>query len=293
MDMILYTKSSLQEFIMSDHFRELENIPISFRRAFSQIHNPRLEEEDVLLAVYFDGNKTAGYLGAMPDLIFREGKKEKVYWLTCYWVDPVYKPHKLAAKLYKRVLEELKGDAFVTNLVPWSERLYERMGAFLPVMVKMGHRGYMRLNLAEILPPKKPIFKSLLPLLKMGDTLFNLFADLRFCLNKGEERFPFVYTYCSRFDESMQPFIEKVSGADWIKKGVKELNWILDYPWVIGGATKDADSERYYFSSLSKRFFHQLVKINAPDGELKALILLTVRDNKLTIPYVFSEDASI
>ena len=73
-----FNKAELQEFINSPSFNELINIPISRRRAISQIHNPRAEDEDILLVAAFDGNKTVGYLGILPDFVIQGNTKEKV-----------------------------------------------------------------------------------------------------------------------------------------------------------------------------------------------------------------------
>jgi len=51
----------------------------------------------------------------------------------------------------------------------------------------------------------------------------------------------------------------------------------------------DKESKRYYFSSKSEQFCYDSVKFYQ-NNELKAFLLLKIRDKKLTVSYVFAED---
>jgi hypothetical protein len=50
---------------------------------------------------------------------------------------------------------------------------------------------------------------------------------------------------------------------------------------------EDAESRRYYFSSVSKRFFYQQVEFRNENSEVVAFLMLSIRNNHLTVPYVF------
>ena len=115
METISFNKDSLYKFINSEKFKELHNIPISKQRALSQINNPRAGEEDIVLVAQFDDNITTGYLGILPDYVFIEGEKEKIGWLTCFWVHEKYKSKDIAANLFRRVIRAYDQKIFINS----------------------------------------------------------------------------------------------------------------------------------------------------------------------------------
>ncbi|MBN1143350.1 MAG: hypothetical protein JXA72_02965 [Bacteroidales bacterium] len=285
-----YNKHELLDFINSEHFTRLKKLPISRHRAISQINNPRASDDDILLIVQFDKEQVVGYLGVLPDYLKNQDEIQKVGWLTCFWSDKAYKSNNIAANLFLRVIRAWDQKIFITNLVPWHERLYQRTRMFLPTSYKKGFRGYMRFNLSEILPPKRKLYKKLYLLLKIVDVLSNLVSDSRFVLFRGYQMVDMNVEACDTVDEAMAVFIENHNRDNWNQRGKNELNWILKYPWVIQQAQPDAESEKYYFSSVSTRFFYKLLRFTGRDGEVKGLTMLCIRNNSLTVPYVFAED---
>lgn len=288
METKIFTKDSLKSFINSENFNELINIPISKQRAISQINNPRAEDDDVLLVAQFDGNKTVGYLGILPDYFYYNNTKEKIGWLTCFWVDEEYKKQGVAANLFRRVIRGWKQKIFITNIVPWLEPIYQKTKIFQPTKYKNGLRCYLRLNLSEILPPKKTVFAKLKGLLKILDYAFNFFADSRFPLFSWKKLNELKYEYHLDFNELPEELIESSTTENFIQRGKEELNWIIKHPWLIQGTTEDDQSSRYYFSLLSKRFINQIISFY-DKKEVVGILFITIRDNNLTVPYLFSD----
>jgi hypothetical protein len=287
-----YTKKELAELINSDQFYNLINLPISKQRAISQINNPRASENDVLLVVVYDENKVAGYLGILPDYLFWENNKEKVGWLTCFWVDDEYKSRNVAANLFLRVIRAWDKKIFITNIVPWLEPVYQKTNIFQPTIYKKGFRGYLRFNFSEILPPKKKIFENIIPILKTIDFTLNLIHDIRLSLFIKHKYNNVRYEYLSTIDEKTVDFIDIHKIKYWNQRGKSELEWIMQYPWIIQGAKKDYNSSRYYFTSLCKRFYYQLVRFSV-NKDLIGVILISIRENNLSVPYVFVETRNI
>lgn len=286
-----FNKHELLDFINSEQFTHLKNIPISRHRAVSQINNPRASDDDILLVVQFDEEKVVGYLGVLPDYLKNQDDIQKVGWLTCFWIDEAYRSYNVAANLFLRVIRTWDQKIFITNFVPWTENVYQRTRMFLPTSHKEGFRGYMRFNLSEILPPKRKLFKTIYPLLRIVDILSNLAFDLRFFLFKGYQIVDINVETCDSVDESMAAFIEKHNLKNWNQRGRNELNWILMYPWIIQQTQPDAESERYYFSSVSSSFFYRLLRFTDRDGEIKGLTILCIRNQNLTVPYVYAENS--
>ncbi len=287
METISFTKSTLEEFIHSDRFKQLTNLPISKLRAISQINNPRATEEHILLVAQFDGNKTVGYLGILPDEIYIDEVSSSVGWLTCFWVDEAYKSQNIAANLFLRAIRAYHKNIFITNIVPRLEPVYQKTKLFFPTVYKTGFRGYLRFNLAEILPPKKPIFQKIKSLLKVGDSLLNSLTDIRFTWNQF--KLDTKPEYIQAIDHISEDFFTKHQHNNWIKRSKKEIKWILEYPWLIQGEDTEQLNERYYFSCVEKVFKTMVVQFKNIHGEIIALLILTIKNKNLTIPYLFAE----
>jgi hypothetical protein len=283
-----YTRLELKDFIESDNFNNLITIPISIHRAISQINNPRASDTDILLVVEFDDNKVVGYLGVLPDYIFYEDRKEKIGWLSCFWTDEKYRSKDVAANLFLRVMQTWKQKTYITNIVPWLESVYQQTKIFQPTKYKIGLKGYMRFNFAEILPPKKKIFKKSVSFLKIVDFFLNIINDIRLSFYKNTIPENIKHEYIPNLDDKSSQFINTHKIESWSQRGKEEINWILSNPWIIEGAKTDYNSKRYYFSSVSKRFFYQIVKLTNQENTITGIFILCVRNNNLTIPYIFS-----
>jgi len=287
-----YNKIELARFINSEQYYILKNIPISKQRAISQINNPRASDDDVILVAVFDENKIVGYLGVLPDILYTESSKEKIGWLTCFWVDDEYKSQNVAANLFLRVIRAWDKKIFITNIVPWLEPVYQKTNIFQSTIYKEGLRGYLRFNFSDILPPKKKIFKNIVPVLKTIDFTLNLIQNIRLSFFNKYQFNGIKYEYLSLIDEKTSDFIDLYKKKYVNQRGKSELDWIMQYPWIIQGAKNDHNSLRYYFTSLCKRFYYQLVRFSDNNGII-GVILISIRDNNLNVPYVFVETSNI
>lgn len=285
-----YTKHELKEFIQSDFFNSLNNIPISSNRAISQINNPRADETDILLVAQYDGNILAGYIGALPEYVFTENKKEKCCWLTCFWVADEYKSKNVAANLFLRIIRAWEQKILITNIVPWLEPVYQKTKIFQPTMYRTGFRGYMRFNFAEILPPKKVFFEKAKVILKLTDFVLNSIHDVQLSLSPQARLRNISYEYLFRLGDIENNFISKFKDKTWNCRGKEEINWILSNPWIIEGAKEDKNSRRYYFSSVNKHFFYQTIKFTNAENEIVGIVIINIRERNLTVPFIFSND---
>ncbi len=284
-----YTRQELKEFINSDFFEELRNIPISRHRALSQINNPRASDNDILLVATYDDKKLAGYLGILPDLLFHEDSTEKVGWLTCFWVDNDYKSKNIAASLFLRVIRAWNQKILITNIVPDLEPVYQKTKIFQPTIYKSGYRGYLRFNLSTVLPPKNHLFRKMAPVLKLADMFLNIPVDLKLRLFKSVETGNIQYEYLQMLSKEDENFILQSHEPNWNKRGIEEINWIISNPWIIQ-SSMNSESQRYYFSSVSNQFFYRILRIKNIGNETIALAVLLVRNKNLTTPYLFCTD---
>ncbi len=284
-----YNKHELREFVNSDFYKELQNIPISKHRAISQVRNPRADENDILLVAAYDGKKLVGYLGILPDYLFSDGKTDKVGWLTCFWVDNDYKSKNVAANLFLRVIRGWDQKILITNIVPALEPVYQKTKIFQPTTYKSGIRGYVRFSLNTILPPKHLFFRKIVPVLKLADIILNLPVDLKLTVFKTFKT-NIQFEYLKKLSEEDENFITRTPEPNWNQRGIDEINWIISNPWIIQGPA-DQESSRYYFSSVSKQFFYRILRVKNNRNEIIALAVLMIRNKNLTTPYLFCSES--
>jgi len=287
----LLNRRELHAFINSEAYRRMPHLPISRHRAQSQIANPRAGSEDVLLILAFRAGQLVGYLGLLPDFFQdRDGRLQVAAWMSCIWVDEHQRGQGIARQLVEKALDAYAGRLLATEFTAPARRLYDKLGAFADLTRLEGRRWYLRSALARLLPPRHSFFARIRPLLRILDRLANAVLDLRWLLlgrpGLGELRLEFVH----RVDEEVGAFIREHRGADLFRRGREELNWMLEFPWILQTPRPDDFAYRYAFSAQARQFVQGGVKVYAPDGRLLAFLIFPLRDGHLKLPYAFWAD---
>lgn len=278
-------KECLKEFIDSEEYSSLKNLPISRIRALSHIANPRANEDDILLVAIIDSNKTIGYLGALPDdCVDANGMTTHFAWLSCFWVDKNYREKNIAAELFMVMMQAWSSRLAITNIVPSLENVYGKMKMFAPIRKISGTRYYFRLNLATILPPKHKAFQISKPILSAFDFIFNGICGI-FKHSVVKASMQAKSCLATGWDNQAAEFIRNNPTDSITRRGAEELDWILNYPWIkSSGDEKEAG--KYFFSSLDSTFSQCVIKV-IENGCIVAVMLANIRKNCVTVPYLF------
>jgi hypothetical protein len=253
--------------------------------------NPRGDPDDVILLIaYTDNDNMAGYIGALPDrLNLVPGKR--VAWNSGWWADPVH-GRDAAMPLFYKFLERWNKNVLFADLTPLTYKIACKT-EFFRGKVRPGIRGYLRMPLAEILPPKNKIFRSVRWLLKITDSVFNLAWEYR--LQAWEKKHKpdkdIIWEYVSRWEPAVSDLIQHESAMELVRRGEAEFDWIRDYPWIIEGKP-DENAKKYNFSSHSKRFEHHRIKLSEGD-RVVAFLVVTIRDFHLKVPYLYYREGSL
>jgi hypothetical protein len=283
--------SGILDFTSTEEFRKSAVIPVTSQRAISQSLNPRgLPDDIILILAYNEKDELVGFIGALPDKI-SISPDWRIAWNSGWWVDPI-RGKEAAMPLFYRFLDRWNKRVMFADLTPLTYQIICRTG-FFQGKVRMGTRGYLRMPLADILIPKKQVFRYLKWLLSAIDLIFNLFWEFR--IRIWVKRNPFnkkiEYTFLEDLDPSVINIIQQESTRELIRRGEVELNWIRDYPWIIQGKP-DIYAGRYPFTSHSRRFEHHRVKITE-GTQMKAFLIITLRDNHLKVPYLYCSTGSL
>lgn len=292
MQIIPYNKAQLNEFVHSDFFNVLTQIPISYQRALSQIKNPYCADDDILLWAAYENASLAGYLGVLPDIIEQNNTAKKIYWVSCFWVRDTQRADNLASQLFFLMLKTYQGNLFLSNFLFSLEKTYQSLGVFKPTQYIHGKTFYRNLCFSELIQARYPDWEDYMPFYRATEKFIN--RALRF-------RYIFVRNYRTRYkiveskvyDTEFSNFLEKfkTEHPGMVVRAALHFDWILTYPWLLTNISEQ-ESKRYFFSSKSNRFEYFSLKVYNKDV-LEGFVLLKIRDKNLAVCYVYAPDEQI
>ncbi len=272
---------ALAGFLASETFQKMPVIPISERRGLAHSIHPRALPEDIALVLAYLNESMVGYLGFLPDDIYNGKKKLHLAWMSCIWVDPNTRGKGVAKALLKKGFEVWEDKVLATEFTAPAKSLYDKLQLFDDLIINHGLRCYLRFNLAELLPASRPQLKLLKPFLKLSDALLNIFNALRLNFYKKED---LSAEELDHLDSESIDFINRTNKAEFFRRDIKVLHWLLENPW-LGNTLKDQeDAKRYHFSVFSDHFRFSILKIKNAD-EVIAILILAERDRALKTPY--------
>ncbi|MGC3976805.1 MAG: GNAT family N-acetyltransferase [Paludibacteraceae bacterium] len=281
-----YNRDELAHLIDSVFFNSLENIPISFHRAISQINNPYCSAEDVLLWCAYENEKLVGYVGALPDLLFNE---EKIYWLSCFWISDRFRNKNVASQLFFLLIKQYKNKIYISNFLFSLERTYQSLGIFQATQYKYGTLYFINFSFAEYLQARLPKLRHLLFGFGFFEKVLNRLLKLR-KLFLTKEKNEFIVSENKLIDTETVEFLQRYSQSNKtvVVRDSAYFQWILRYPWILE-KSGNGQSERYYFSSFAKQFEYRFIKIYK-NGLLHGIVLLKLRNNHLTLTHIYANE---
>lgn len=283
------TIRELPAFITSGAYLELPVLPISPQRALSQANNPRALPDDVALVLVWENDELVGYLGSVPDWFYvGKGEPKRLAWLSCIWVATEHRGRGLSRKMLLNMLDAWQNRVILTEFTPDVAHLYRRMEQLAESLPLPGFRGYLRPNLAQILPAKHPFFATIKPLLRLADTVLSVPNSLRIKLLHRS-------TTCSvrpiaSIDETTAAFIHLHQQSELARRDRESLNWMLQHPWVQQSSVPDTFAQRYHFTASAKVFKTKALQLLDSEQRIVGVLLLTLRDGHLKVPHAWHAD---
>jgi len=286
----MLNKSGLRTYIESAAFQNSPVIAISRHRAESHILNPRAQDTDVLLLLAFEDENMVGYLGVLPDDIRTENNSFiHCGWMSCLWIDPNHRGKKIAQKLIEACFQSWDNKILLTEYTEAAGALYQKLNIFSFFHTCVGRRWYIRSDLRTILPPKKKIFTDLKLLLKGIDGFLNVFIN-GLHLFKNQNLNGYQLSMVTSVEKEAVEMIRKSITEELFARTVDELNWILQYPWILSGEFSEKETQKYHFTSVEKTFECKGVEIRNDKNVLVAFIIYTNRNGHLRLPYIYHNE---
>ena len=218
----------LQDYLESDQFFSDPVIPITRHRAASHFANPRLAPEDVIMIVAREQGRMVGYLGVFADQLHLNGNIHKGGWLSCMWVDPNQRGKGIAKQLLRHALDSWDQGILVTEFTPAAKGLYDRSEAFVDLAKPSGIRAFLRFELHDLIPRRRPGWAWLKWPLWILDGLLNVVNDLRLQMIRTAE--PAQWEYFDQLSDEDEAFIHQYHDRQLSRRGKAELNWMIRNP---------------------------------------------------------------
>lgn len=282
--------ADLENFVASDEYRQMTVLPISPRRARSQSLNPRARPNDVALALAYANGELVGYMGALPEMLHLGGSEpQRGAWLSCLWVSPAARGQGLAKRLTRLLMDEYEHRVLLSGFTPEAGNLYRRLGLFEETREADGLRGYLRPNLADLLPPKGRWWQRVRPLLRLLDAGLAWPNSLRLYMLHSSAM-PCRVRYTGGLDGAAADFVAARLLGGMVRSGPEVLDWWLGHPWVTQTAFADEVATRYHFTSAVRQFSTQALQLLDDQGNICGVLVLTLRDGHLRVPFAFFDD---
>lgn len=283
-----FNKLELLDYIQSEDYFNAQNIAISRHRAESHINNPRAYEKDVLMIMALKDEEMVGYLGVVPDdILSHHGDTTHCGWMSCLWVSPHHRGQKIAQQLMLKCFEVWNNQILLTEFTEAAGMLYIKSQLFESPLIKEGVRWYVDLNLQYILPPKRKIFQNLKGLLTLIDLCGNLCLKAVKLLDQ-KIHYHYDFTILEALNEDCINFIHLNNKKELFKRNNQEHQWAMDYPWIKSDKDAKEDAQRYAFSSWASQFIHKILIVKSKfSDEITGVLIFTVRDGHLKLPYIY------
>lgn len=280
----------LESYVSSEEYSRHSFVPISKSRAISHANNPRADQNDTALILAYDKEKLIGYLGIIPELIFKGNETIKVCWLSCMWVLPEYRRSGIARYLLSDAYRLYNGLVFITNYIPRSKAAFIKTGHYFEVAELNGVRAYFRFDLATILPRRYRKLKWVKPLFWIIDTCLNALISINDRKKLSRIELNNSYEFLDRIDEETGKFIEAAMTTNRFRRAKPEFEWMRKYPWVSDIKDKSVDYGKYYFSQYSSEFKQWFIRIRNADKQMVGFMVLTRHKHELKTPYLLATE---
>ncbi len=287
--------SELTALTLSAEYALWKQLPISPARAISQSLNPDAQPDDIALIIALDGLKSdlIGFIGALPS-VAQSPETRRVVWVTNWWVASQHRGKGIAQTLLNSLLEVWGNVLCFQDLTLPTLKIIEKKNLFQTIQ-KQGVVVYIRTGLVNRLKKarysstKKQLFyraiahSGFLWLIdQMGN--FTLFFPQQIWTRSINSPKPKVISTPSLQDFE---FIKANSTGNFHVPRPEEFEMS---PWLVKPSPEMRFlSDKYPYSSFACSFSSFWLRWEN-DGQINALLFVTLREGVLKTQYVYCND---
>ena len=284
MNIIEVSVGELTDFINSAAYNRLDIKPITPQRAVSQSKNPDALKGDLALVYASENNSLLSFAGLIPARLNHSGIVASSN--SGWWVNPD-KGKTMGLPVFLRAFHGCGRKMFLTDCSAYTKEILEKTGYFEFFPPVIGKRWFLRFYTARILN-RKDCNPLAVNMMKGIDHLANLVKkpwDLTFAY--PGDRMDEEILQTGRLENNVEAFIDANSGNFFIRQDINRLNWMVGNPWVTTDPCSHA--VKYPFTTVVENFLQYFLVIRKK-GVLKAVVLLSVRDNHVSVPFYYGPE---
>jgi len=268
-------------------------LPVSRQRVAAHAMNPRAHDDDVVLLVGYDSNEIVCYMGILPDCVFLNGVATKFGWLTTWWVKPGVEGMG-PLSLLMRAIKLYNSRIGVSEYSESAARIYQAMKSKFRVIVpRTVMLCHLRPDFEQIVARRAAAVPGSRWCARQLTRLSDLVMNCRGLLWNRQARSRvgnLRMEYVGELDSRCRDFLERFDRrAEIFRRDIQELQWMLRHKWAVVTPLADSQTGRYAFSANARRFEFIVFQLQRDDGSIGALMILSIRDDMLKIPYAFIE----
>lgn len=273
--------NALESFVQSEMYRQLLHIPITQARVKSYIHNPHAKPEDVVLYLGFIDEQLVAFRSLFAGTFQTKNKKIHFAWCSGNWVHPNFRRKGFSEKLLTEAFTDWSGKLMFTNYAPNSEKLYLKTGWFQSIYQFDGIRGYLFPKTQKLVQAANKN-NSTKFLFLIVDYFITIGSTIQLWFFKARLNPKFKFETIETPDKQCYEFIQNIKTDYPFNRNKKELKWIFRFPWI--SSNKDAQTNKYPFSSYSNSFSYHTIKIFI-EKEFVGFFIFSVREGHLKTLY--------
>lgn len=265
-------------------------IPISRLRFLSQTNNPRALPEDLILVTVKLNGELIAFRTVLPDNIELGVRSVHFAWLSGVWVAPQYRRLGISRKMFDIIFQAWNGLLLGTEYTPANGLAITSSGQLGPTISKPGVRIFYKSPLEHIILNKYKKYRPFRNAFKLADTIIDTLVKGKNMMY-GNISLPdeVKYTISEKLSDKAKSFIDEYRSYSSTNRRVTELDWIVKYPWLASDPKAIEESKKYYFSVFAAQFTVCFLEIYQR-SDIKAIVMLTLRDGILKIPYLFTHE---
>lgn len=284
-----YNLRALGEMLQSNFWEGQKHIPITPYRIRSYLNNPRAEHHRPVLYTLLYRDELVAYRSILSDYLYIAQKKIPIGWFSGNWTHPDHRRKGYSSLLLEVVHEDWAETLFFSNFAPASKQVLDQSGQYEIFKILKGKRFYFKFALGKLLPPKSAFFEMIRPGLIGIDRLLNAFISSR---KEGSISNGVKWESCAAIGDEEMDFLSAFKVNELFRRGAKEYNWILQYPWIKCTDESDFLNGKYHFSAHADSFDQQFFRLRVK-GQIEGLLLISIRDAVMKVPYAYLTEEAL
>lgn len=280
-----FSKRRLGELQGEPSFWRDPSLPFGRIKLQQYLANPNADEDDVLWLFASSDRGIIGYLGLLPDFVCLEGRRQKINWLSSWWVHPSHRGRGLSDELIRMAFELNEYIAINSGTpISFGKMLkYHEMKSYTQ-RARSFYLGNLNTAILRDSGYLNPGMKAVLPL---GQAILGAAYKLKLrSWLRGRQACQLTVEYLNQLDLESLSFLEEHWQQDFTLHSRESFEWRSNN-LIYAPRLKGIEAVRKtYFGNLG--YSHQTLNLKLMhEDEMIGYLSLVISDKVLKLPYFY------